>query len=586
MLQSLSPSQTSHWCESLAPCGIRGELLSALQGTILEQRIDGKRFDELLKSNAVEQLGVQGLNPRLGVAIRKAWNRDFEQVRLIPHVAPQGDETLHKTVGLPSANPPPHAQRVASAERRAAALVTQEAHAAANLACRLKAARAPNFFDQGLGSHVQPQAPARTTYAAEESGTSSARPVTNAPADSGASSTLADVFAARPPAPTSYAPPAPLSKASNRGAVPNNNDTAGDLTDVFAPRSSAPNSYAIPTAHSKPARSRGPAARSCESGGSLTDVFAPRPNAPTSYAPAESSNEVGHRPRRRSKEDHWEGVSLGDALSSAPSAKQRFGASSPAHETTSSNAQPVRAAVDVFGAASLGDVLGKKTPARNGFAAAPVLHDDGHDGAALSQRDGRQRQSLQNDGWGNSSLGDVLRTPGQDDAEQRRHSPQTAPPPQPSIHTAGPKARNSAIVADPFDGVSLGDALGKPASVPAPAARDPMPVKGRGNNTDCSVGCCDKAPADIVAWLKTLPESHVPEQMREGIICVVEQQGLHGDAFTQYVQAIPPDVCAPKPAMKLKAAWKNVLAEAEAQAICRQNLDIAAASDKKAVLVC
>merc|ERR1712039_545747 len=110
----------------------------------------------------------------------------------------------------------------------------------------------------------------------------------------------------------------------------------------------------------------------------------------------------------------------------------------------------------------------------------------------------------------------------------------------------------------------------------------PRPGRRGGGTQKSSVGGpCDKSSSEIVAWLRTLPESHVPEQTREEVVKIVEADRLDGGSFTGYVQTIPPEVCAPKHAMKLKAAWKNVLMEAEAKAICRQNLDYAEANPGK-----
>merc|ERR1711972_1105383 len=110
--------------------------------------------------------------------------------------------------------------------------------------------------------------------------------------------------------------------------------------------------------------------------------------------------------------------------------------------------------------------------------------------------------------------------------------------------------------------------------------------RGGGGSSAPAGGSCDKGPSQITEWLRTLPESHVPEATREQIVAIVEQSSLNGDAFTEYIKTIPANVCAPKHGMKLKAAWKNVLMEAEARAICRQNLDYAEANaGKQAVAI-
>lgn len=81
--------------------------------------------------------------------------------------------------------------------------------------------------------------------------------------------------------------------------------------------------------------------------------------------------------------------------------------------------------------------------------------------------------------------------------------------------------------------------------------------------------------------MKSLPMTHVPEKAQEDLVAIVQEQGMDGNAFSSYVQTVPPDICAPKHAMKLKAAWKNVLAEAEACAIAKNNADAAESAPRK-----
>lgn len=58
---------------------------------------------------------------------------------------------------------------------------------------------------------------------------------------------------------------------------------------------------------------------------------------------------------------------------------------------------------------------------------------------------------------------------------------------------------------------------------------------------------------------------------------------MNGATFSQYVQQVPPEICAPKHAMKLKAAWANVLKEAEARQVALANLS--AAPKQKATMI-
>lgn len=80
-----------------------------------------------------------------------------------------------------------------------------------------------------------------------------------------------------------------------------------------------------------------------------------------------------------------------------------------------------------------------------------------------------------------------------------------------------------------------------------------------------------KSTEEIVSWLRTLPVSHVPEKSRENLIAIVEDNGHNGASFSAYVQQVPPEVCAPKAQLKLKAAWANVLREQEHAQVARDN---------------
>lgn len=116
-------------------------------------------------------------------------------------------------------------------------------------------------------------------------------------------------------------------------------------------------------------------------------------------------------------------------------------------------------------------------------------------------------------------------------------------------------------------GCGGGGAAVSSGSGPARAA-----ARGGGAPNATVAAECSKSAEEIVTWLRTLPESHVPEKSRENLIAIVEDHGHDGSSFSKYVQQVPPEVCAPKHAMKLKAAWGNVLKEQEAKAIAMSNL--------------
>lgn len=143
-----------------------------------------------------------------------------------------------------------------------------------------------------------------------------------------------------------------------------------------------------------------------------------------------------------------------------------------------------------------------------------------------------------------------------------------------------PARKKVAPVDDCWAGQSLGDAFAPPKAGAAPAsggggggssASDFPPRKGEAPKGAPSGGDCQKKPEEIIAWVRTLPESHVPEKAREAIAEIIEEGRLGGRDFTAYVQKIPPEICPPRNAMKLKTAWNNVLAEAAASAVAREN---------------
>lgn len=148
------------------------------------------------------------------------------------------------------------------------------------------------------------------------------------------------------------------------------------------------------------------------------------------------------------------------------------------------------------------------------------------------------------------------------------------PPPEQRPPT---RSRVTAAPADDsWGGQSLGDALGGGkgnsggggSSSSGRAAVSGGPAKPPATGPDPG-----KSPEWIIAWVRSLPESHVPEKSREVLSQIIEEQRLDGRDFSGWVQQIPPEVCAPKHAMKLKAAWSNVLKEAAAAEVALENLN-------------
>lgn len=151
-----------------------------------------------------------------------------------------------------------------------------------------------------------------------------------------------------------------------------------------------------------------------------------------------------------------------------------------------------------------------------------------------------------------------------------------APPGPPAAPERPAPSRSRQRPAPPGDndgwaGQSLGDALAPKKAPPAAAS---SAGRGGGGAKRSSEGAdCQKTPAEIITWVRSLPERHVPEKAREQLAAIVENGALGGAAFSDYVQQVPPEICAPKNAMHLKAAWGNVLKEAAAREVALANLN-------------
>lgn len=165
-------------------------------------------------------------------------------------------------------------------------------------------------------------------------------------------------------------------------------------------------------------------------------------------------------------------------------------------------------------------------------------------------------------------------------ASRQQPSSWSSEPPKPA------RTRKSAAppADDGWGGQSLADAFAPKKASPPPGggggssgSRGAPQSRGGGGGPAGGAGGggagadCKKKPEEIIAWVRSLPESHVPERSRENIAAIVEDDRLAGPEFTAYVQRVPPEICAPKHAMKLKAAWNNVLAEAAATEVARYN---------------
>jgi len=139
-----------------------------------------------------------------------------------------------------------------------------------------------------------------------------------------------------------------------------------------------------------------------------------------------------------------------------------------------------------------------------------------------------------------------------------------------------PRGRPSTAAApadDGWGGQSLGDAFAPKKAPPKGGGMGGGGNAGGSKPPPVAGGDCGKSPDEICKWVRSLPQSHVPEKAQEALCACVEEQGLSSKAFTDFVQKVPPEVCAPKNAMKLKTAWNNVLAEVAAKEVAGANLE-------------
>eukprot|EP00927_Polykrikos_kofoidii_P056990 TRINITY_DN5108_c0_g1_i1.p1 TRINITY_DN5108_c0_g1~~TRINITY_DN5108_c0_g1_i1.p1 ORF type:complete len:861 (-),score=151.73 TRINITY_DN5108_c0_g1_i1:366-2948(-) len=168
----------------------------------------------------------------------------------------------------------------------------------------------------------------------------------------------------------------------------------------------------------------------------------------------------------------------------------------------------------------------------------------------------------------------------------------------PGVGGGGCRGKASAVAqpaVDSWGGQSLADAFAPKKAAPAGGdhssgnsggGRRNSGGGGSGSQKVSSEGAkCSKTTEEIVQWVRSLPESHVPEKSRENIVAIVEDGGLRGPEFSDYVLSVPPEICAPKNAMKLKAAWNNVLKESIAKEVAMETLQNQR-KQKATMLVC
>lgn len=349
------------------------------------------------------------------------------------------------------------------------------------------------------------------------------------------------------------------------------------LGDVFAPRRGAPINYGQDSAYDAPPRGVGRNAMAPDRGGdfqwsgNLDAVLPARDRLPPNVARAfprdadagSSAMEVQLPRGARGGEDEYGGS--GDAGGG-------MGAN--------------RAGDSDWGGMSLGDALGKprrrtSDNAGRGGGARPASR--GPPSTSSADQPEPHVPVKKAEAWDAGGMGRFQFNGNFDHAEE-----EDADPPQTSFPSrANNRSRAPPPVDDVWGGQSLADAFapkkpspssqgggcgGGGAAVSSGSGPARAAARGGGAPNATVAAECSKSAEEIVTWLRTLPESHVPEKSRENLIAIVEDHGHDGSSFSKYVQQVPPEVCAPKHAMKLKAAWGNVLKEQEAKAIAMSNL--------------
>lgn len=716
-VRSMSPAETSHWCSSLALCGVKGKILRDLQEQIQRRQIDGLLFDKMLRSNALQDLGVEELNARLALAIRRSWTTDFAGVSFIDYAGSQGQvfsrtpaaadpeprrypasspsSQFHaQDMGPPSQGHPNQKQQQAAGPDDYRSWPPQRPGFPSDLGVQSVNARAERRSALGLDfGRAAPSAPSQEPYRYGDARAYQAQP---------------DLFGGRPGVPSdqrgapsdeghgrhqwSHSPMdqrhmAPMGSddafqdardfrdsrerqayadRSYQGSIPSpmpgsgfygqpveddfnqrhsdhhglrpqqspvsgrfngKGDCKGDGAWNGSEMSAAPAQGRLQQLQQpQGGRARGKGDGGWD-GGSFDEAFAPRGPAPVSYA-AEALPRGGRgrgpaAAAQLRQSEEWGGGGLDSAL--PPRQQMPANVAQPIAEREREREKDRAAQAASFQQQHSQPVQYGQPPAYRGNVPFEVGRDSMEFEHGMAGRD--QRREDPSD-WGGMAHGDAhgsmrpsirgdSRSNGEFDSVSQQapmRSPVERDIPRDEYHDAGfdmpgrrqqsqgfgerdqkdpapvedfvavPRGRGR--VAPPADngwgGQSLGDALA-PKKAAAPAAAS---AGGGSSGSRGGPGARTAAPAAqsatghdpgkstewIVSWVRSLPESHVPERTREGIVQVVEERRLSGREFSEYVQTVPPEVCAPKNAMKLKAAWGNVLKEADAVQVAMANL--------------
>jgi len=84
-----------------------------------------------------------------------------------------------------------------------------------------------------------------------------------------------------------------------------------------------------------------------------------------------------------------------------------------------------------------------------------------------------------------------------------------------------------------------------------------------------------REPTEIATWVRSLPDSQVPEAQREALAASIEQQSIYGGLFTDLAgkssTLVEYGLSSPQQAVKVRRAWEQVLREDECKQVAIEN---------------
>lgn len=604
-VRTMSPQETAQWCNSLALCGVKGRILRDLQEQIQRRHIDGLQFDQMLRTNTLTDLGIEDLNARLALSIRRSWTTDFNGVTFVNYAASQAhfqgrdeDPRRHKRDFFSQANGPDEHSRASyggmpPSRGRDMPWSPSMAHGVPPLrdpqGGMERVGRDPRLEDpySVVDQRVPPPYAGDRGMGFDDFYDRGMGPM---PADRRAA------WRGGPPrlegldpwgrGPQIQIPPSPPGGRDPYGYDPGYDPGyPDDLYDRVPghPRDDPGRSLGYPD--------RGPA-----------------------YSPEDERHE---RAMRRSPGgEAWSGMGLDQALPKrgpVPNnvARMYDGPPGPAKAQPRSppgprayeehDYEPPQPAVPSKGGrASVRDPNAGEWGGHFGFGeepAPPPKRPQRREAREPEEAPGPSPGAWRGDVFDEGAKVPPMPRPGRasrpvghsperaegfhdmdvcDDADDRdmEEEPERFKEPPPAATRPVPRARRQTPPADDgWGGQSLGDALAPKQATPsggstttgAGGSSSSSVRSGGQKSTPSGAGSADpgKSPEWIMNWVRSLPESHVPEKTREHLADLIAEAQMDGRSFSDYVHKVPPEVCAPKHAMKLKAAWSNVLKEAE-----------------------